>query len=105
MAAVDYGLDLLALDDLTDPETMVGGNLNVAYAMARRWCTPTGALAAVGDPGPYDSIDVREWFGARFSLGDRSVLDDLQTQAQQVLVGDPRVESATVRATYAAGTL
>src|SRR4051812_26109170 len=101
---VDYGIDLLALDDVTDPEALVSGNLNVAYALARRWCTSTGALDAIGDPGPYDSIDVREWFGARFSLLDRTVLDDLQTQAQQVLMGDPRVQTATVRATYAAGT-
>jgi hypothetical protein len=103
--ATDYGLDVLAVDDLTDPEQLVSGDLNVTYALARRWLTPTGALDEIGDPGPYDSIDAREWLGNRFSLTDRSVLDDLQTQAQQVLQGDPRVETATATVTYAAGVL
>lgn len=103
--STDYGTDVQALDDLPDPEVLCSGDLNVAYALARRWLTPTGALEEIGDPEPYDSIDVREWLGNRFSLTDRSVIDDLQTQAQQVLLGDPRVESATVVATYAQGTL
>jgi hypothetical protein len=103
--AVDYGTDLLALDDITDPEILVSGDLNVAYALARRWLTPTSALEEIGDPEPYDSIDVREWLGNRFSLQDRTVLDDLQTQAQQVLLGDPRVETATVTATFVRGVL
>jgi hypothetical protein len=103
--ATDYGLDLLAGDDLTDPEQFASGDLNVTYALVRRWLTPTGALDEIGDPGPYDSIDTREWLGNRFSLSDPGVLDDLQAQAQAVLVGDPRVETATATVTYAAGVL
>lgn len=104
--STDYGTDVLALDDVEDPEVLASGDLNVAYALARRLLTPTGALEEIGETEPYDSIDVREWLGNRFRLTDRSVLDDLQTQAAQVLGADPRVETVdSVVVTYAQGTL
>jgi len=101
----DYGTDVLGLDDIDDPETVVSGELNLAYALARRLITPTGAMLEIGDTAPYDSIDIRLWMGARFSLLDRTMLDDLQMQARQVLTQDERVASITVLATFASGTL
>lgn len=103
--ATDYGADALALLDLPEVEIMGTGDIVVAYAIGRRWLTPSGALEEIGDTEPYDSIDVREWLGRRFKVGDRSVLDDLQTQAAQVALGDLRVRSITVAATFTAGVL
>lgn len=102
---VDYGTDVRCLDDVDDPEVLVSGDLGMAYALARRWLHNPEDFEEIGETEPYDCIDVREWLGNRFSLTDRGVLDDLQTQAQQVLLGDPRVQTATVTATFAQGTL
>lgn len=103
--ATDYGLDVQALDDLNDPEVIVSGGLNVAYALARRLLTPAGAMEEIGDTSPYDSLDIRAWLGARFSLTDRSVIDDLQQQCRQVLSQDPRVDSVDVKINFNQGTL
>lgn len=105
MITVDYGTDVRCLDDVDDPEVLVSGDLGMAYALARRWLHNPEDFEEIGETEPYDCIDVREWLGNRFSLTDRGVLDDLQTQAQQVLLGDPRVETATVLAAYAQGVL
>jgi len=86
--AIDYGTDIAALDDLPDPEVLVSGERNAAYAQGRRLLTPTGALEAIGDAAPYDSIDLREQLGARMSEQD---LLDLQAQVHQVLSQDERV--------------
>jgi hypothetical protein len=105
--SVDYGTDVQALDDLNDPEILVSGDLNLAYALARRLMTPAGAMAEIGDSAPYDSIDIRDWFGKRFALVDRTAIDDLQQQCRQVLAQDARVQggSVDVVATFNAGTL
>lgn len=102
---VDYGTDVLALDDLVDPEQLVSDDLNLAYALGRRLLTPDGTMAAIGDTAPYDSIDLRDWLGQRLNPNDPNVLDDLQLQCRQVLSQDPRVDMVTVLATFAAGTL
>jgi hypothetical protein len=91
--AVDYGTDIAALTDLPDPEVLVSGETNAAYAEARRLLTPTGALEEVGETAPYDSMDVRDWLGQRL---DATTLDDLQAQVSQVLVEDPRALAADV---------
>ncbi len=103
--AVDYGTDLLALDDEQDPEVLVSGELNVAYALARRLLTPAGVMLEIGDTAPYDSLDIRDWLGKRFQLADRSVIDDLQMQARAVLSQDVRVRSVTCFVSYNHGTL
>jgi hypothetical protein len=103
--SVDYGVDVQALDDLNDPEILVSGDLNVAYALARRLLTDPEAMTEIGDTSPYDSINIRDWLGARFQLSDRSVIDDLQQQCRQVLSQDPRVVTVDVRITFNQGVL
>ncbi len=100
-----YGTDVQALDDLPDPEVLASGDLNVVYALARRLAQDPDALEEIGDTNEYDSINLNDWLGGDFDLTDRSVLDDIQQQATQVLLKDPRVLSVTVQAAYATGTL
>jgi len=103
--ATDYGIDVRCLDDVDDPEVLVSGDLNVAYALARRWLHDPEEFEEIGETKPYDCIDIRGWFGQRLSLTDRSTLDNIQTQHAQVLLGDVRVLSATVAASFANGVL
>lgn len=103
--ATDYGSDVLALDDLTDPEQIVSGDLAAAYELARRLVTPDGAYAEIGDTAPYDSLDLREYMGARINLYNRAEIDRLQAKCRQVLERDPYVQRVAVVATFAAGTL
>lgn len=98
----DYGIDLLALDDLPDPEVLGQGELNVAYALARRLLQPANALAEIGEEKPFDSIDVRDWLGRRIDARD---IRDLETQAAQVLEQDERVDRVDVSATRSSGQL
>jgi hypothetical protein len=98
----DYGIDLLALDDLPDPEVLGAGELNVAHALARRLLQPANALAEIGETDPFDSLDVRDWLGRRI---DRRDIEDLETQAAQVLEQDERVDQVDVSATFAGGQL
>lgn len=100
-----YGTDVRCLDDVDDPEVLVSGDLNMAYALARRWLHDPEEFEEIGETVPYDCIDVRSWFGRRLNLNERSTLDDIQTQHQQVLLGDRRVDSVTVTATFAQGLL
>jgi hypothetical protein len=104
--AIDYGTDIAAVDDLPDPEQTVSGTQNVAYAMARRWLTPTGGMTDVGETEDYPCIDTRQWLGGSFDFTDASTLADLEQQAQAVLLGsDPRISSCAVTATYGKGSL
>lgn len=100
-----YGTDVQALFDLPDPEVLCSGDLNVAYALARRLANDADAMAEIGDTNEYDAINLNDWLGSDFDLTNRTVTDDLQQQAQQVLLKDPRVLTAIVQATYATGTL
>ncbi len=99
----DYGTDLAAVFDSSDPEVLASGEQNAAYAIARRWLTPSGALADVGETGEYDSIDLYEWLGKRVLVA--SDLDDLKTQAEQVALEDPRVLSIVVTPSFNNGVL
>jgi hypothetical protein len=99
---MDTGVDVAALDDLPDPEVLVSGALNRAYALARRLLNPTGCLEEIGDFEAYDSIDVREWLGDR---PNATTLRSRETQAAQVLGADPTVTSVDVTVTYLAGAV
>lgn len=104
--AIDYGIDVAAVDDLPDPEVFSSGTQNVAYAMARRWLTPTGGMADVGETEDYPSIDLRQWLGLNIDLSDPSTLADLEQRATQVQLGtDQRVTACTVKASFNAGML
>jgi hypothetical protein len=103
--ATDYGTDVQAVDDLPDPEVLCSGDTNVAYALARRLANDADAMEEIGDTNEYDAINIADWIGGDFDLTDRTVIDDLQQQATQVLLKDPRCLSVTVQATYANGAL
>lgn len=100
-----YGTDILAIDDLPDPEVLGAGEINVAYALARRLAQPPDAMEEVGDTDEWDSIDVRDFLGGDFDLTDPTFVDQIQQQATQVLRKDPRVLTVTVQATLASGKL
>jgi hypothetical protein len=103
--STDYGTDCLALDDLLDPGKLVSGEINVAYAIARRWLTPAGTMATIGDLAPYDCFDVRDYLGARYSLTDSRTIDEIKTIAAQTASSDERVQSITVAASINQGRL
>jgi hypothetical protein len=105
MPAVVYGTTVQVLDDLPDPCVLCSELVAAAYACARRWTIPSGAMTDIGETVQYDSFDVRDFLGGRFSLTDKSVLNDIQTQATQVLQDEPFAQVVTVRVTYNAGTL
>lgn len=105
MASVVYGTTVQALVDLPDPCVLCSEQVAAAYACARRWTTPSGAYDDIGEVTQYDSIDTREWLGGRFNLTDQSVLNDLQTQATQVLQDEPFASQVAVVVSYASGTL
>lgn len=96
----DYGLDVLALEDLEDPELLVSGDLNVCYAIARSLLEPPDTHAEIGDPDPADTIDIRSWLGGRWTAQD---LAEREREALAVVVGDDRVASAEVSVSYDAG--
>jgi hypothetical protein len=100
-----FGTDIQALNDLPDPEVLCSGDLNVAYALARRLSQDSDAMAEVGDTDEYDAINLADWLGGDFDLTNRTVIDDLQQQCKQVLLKDPRVLDVRVQASYTSGTL
>lgn len=100
VTAILYGTDLQALFDLPDPEVMCSEEVNAAYACARRWITPDGALADIGETQQYASINVLDWLGGSFDLNDPSVLADLSSQATQVLLEEPFAAGAIATATF-----
>jgi hypothetical protein len=105
MATTDYGVDVQALTDLPDPEVLCSGDLNAAYALARRLANDSDAMEEIGDTDEYDAINLVDWLGQDFDLTDPTVIDDLQQRATQVLQKDPRVLSVRVQATVTSGTL
>lgn len=100
--ATDYGTDAAAFDTLPDPDVLVSGETNVAYALARRLITPDGALEEVGETEPYASLDVRECLGERMTAQD---VQDLQRRITRCLTQDPRVLSIDVLVSFNAGVL
>lgn len=102
MATTDYGTDLPALDDLPETDALISGPLNAAYAVARRWLTPSGGLADAGDPAPYESFDVRSYLGRRLEAG---TLAEIEQLAARCAKQDVRVQSITVTASISDGIL
>src|SRR4051812_48922007 len=107
MSGIVYGTDLAAVDDLPDPEATVSEGDNAAYACARRLMTPDGALAEIGETEQYTSLDVHDWLGGSYDLTDRTVLDDLASQATAALQEEPFAAGAgiVVTVSFAAGVL
>lgn len=98
----DAGTDIAAIDTLPDPEVLVSGDANVAYAQARRLVTPLGALEDIGDPAIYDSTDVTEFLAARVSAADRA---QLEREVIAVLNQEERARRVDASVSFAGGEL
>lgn len=105
MATTDYGSDFAVIDDCQDPEVIATGDLNVAFALARRILTPFDAWEEIGYTAPYDCFDITELLGQRWKFNDQSELDRLQVQCRAVMIQDPRVSSVKVQVTFIRGVL
>jgi hypothetical protein len=100
--AVD-DIDIKALDDLPDPEELVSGDENIAYAQARRLLQPDGELAEIGDDGDFECMDIRDALGRRLDEIERA---DLEQRANRAASADgERVESAQVSLTLSGNQL
>lgn len=100
--ATDYGVDVAALDDLPDPEVLTTETENVAYGVGRSWLTPQDGLSDVGYEGPYTSLDLRDYLGARLPPGQVAVL---QRQLEAIALQHPDVASITVTVAFAGGSI
>ncbi len=98
----DYGRDVAALDDLPDPEVLVSGDLNVAYAIARHWLQASDGLVEIGDETPYDSFDLRDYLGKRIVPGELRALEALAARCARQ---DPRVDTIAVTLSFLNGAL
>jgi hypothetical protein len=96
----DVGIGIIALLDLTDVAVFGTGNELVAYGLAMRLLTPSGALVECGDPSPYDSLNLRDYLGARLS-DTRS----LEAACNQVLGQDERADSVSATVSFSAGVI
>lgn len=88
--ATDYGVDVKALDDLPDPEELVSGEENAAYAQGRRLLTPDGAHEEYGDSAQLATVDLRAYVGKRMSEDERQ---ELEEDVAVILSQDERVLS------------
>ena len=100
--ATDFGTDVAAITDLPDPENLISGVYNVAYAVARRWLTQSGALVDIGDTAQYTSFDLRDYFGARVTS---SVVGEIEGLCVASASEDPRVEAVSVKVTFVSGVI
>lgn len=100
--ATNYGSDIAATTDLPDPEVLVSGETNAAYAQARRLLTPDGALEDIGDASPYASLDLRAVLGKRMAAAD---VAKLTRDVNTVLKEDPRVTTAFASVAQSGGGL
>ncbi len=102
MATTDYGTDVKALDDLPDPEELVSGDLNVAYALGRRLLQPVDALEEIADLEEFACIDLRDYLGE--SIDDQE-LAALEQRVNEILAQDPRVDSVEATVSFNDGAL
>lgn len=89
--AIDFGTDTQASSDLTRRETLVTGKINVGYALARRFMTPRGGLAAIGGDPDY-GLDLREMVNSALTLAQQARWKaDIALEAEK----DPRIQNAS----------
>lgn len=96
----DFGVDIATPDasDIDPYFTTVSGWRGLGQALARRLITPRGSLL---DDDAY-GYDLRSRLSDTFTAAD---LAQIGAIAKRELEGDERVDSATVTATFSAGTL
>lgn len=95
----DYGTDLSCTTDLDPLGRLVSGDELMVQVCVRRLYCASGAL--LSDPTD-NSIDVRDLISA--DIGPNDIVR-IQGLCSQALLGDPRILSANVIATFSAGTL
>ena len=100
--ATDFGTDVAAISDLPDPENLIGGIGNVAYAVARRWLTQSGALVEIGDTAQYTCFDIRDYFGARITA---STITEIEGLCIAAAGDDPRVQSVSASVSFLSGVI
>lgn len=100
--ATNYGIGIAAITDRPDPEVRVSGLLHVGHRLARRLFTPNGALLAIGDDAPYETLNLRDWIGARPTAAE---VEQLNTAMAGILSADEAVETVTAAATFVGGLL
>lgn len=84
-----YGVDIAVLNDIPKNFALVGGRLNVCYALVRRFSTRRGSLFYDLDYG----LDLREYLSAGVTDEELSNLPEMiRLEAEK----DPRVQSAEV---------
>lgn len=91
MAVVDYGTDLLCLDDLDAQARDVTGPDLVAQDLYHDLTEPPGSLIEAPD----GTIDVRSFLQTRRSPDD---LAQIQDQIRAVFIADERIAEAQVKA-------
>lgn len=96
----DFGVDIATPDaaDIDPYFTTVSGWRGLGQALARRLVTPRGSLI---DDDAY-GYDLRSRLSDTFTAAE---LAQIGAIAKRELEGDERVDSATVTATFTAGTL
>lgn len=96
----DFGVDIATPDaaDIDPYFTTVSGWRGLGQALARRLVTPRGSLI---DDDAY-GYDLRSRLSDTFTAAEIAQIGAI---AKRELEGDERVDSATVTATFTAGTL
>lgn len=101
--SIQQAIDILAIDDLPDPEQLGTGEDNVVRALARRLLQPEDANAEIGDDEPIETLDLREYLGG--SPSPEEILD-LEQRIERCIADDERVaEVETVEVNYGETTL
>lgn len=97
----DLGSDIGGASDLDPLFGVVDGRRALAEAAVRRLSTPRGELALIGDSREY-GYDVRAQLND--DVGPRALFE-IEANVSREVLKDERVESATAKATLAAGRL
>lgn len=98
---ISLGTDVNAVSDLDAAFGLVSGRLALAQALARRFSTPRGELARIGDDPDY-GYDLRELLND--DVGPRAPFE-IASNAEREALKDERVKSARASAAIASGRL
>lgn len=95
--ATDFGRDVSATTDL-DPllNDATGNDLMIQMCVRRLFCRQGSCLSA---PNAI-TLDVRDFLNGSLDLSQQSATQNISVQCQNALLGDERILSCTVDATY-----
>jgi len=99
--ATDFGRDISCTTDL-DPllNDVTGNDLMVQVCVRRLFCRQGSCLSA---PNAI-TLDVRDFLNGSLDLSQQSATQNISVQCQNALLGDERILSCTVDATYTFAT-